>query len=208
MEPQTGDNLSFEDAALVRQVQQGEMRAFEQLVVKYQGRIYNLCLRMVSHAESARDLTQDTFLKALQAIQRFEHKSSFFTWLFRIAMNLSITYRRRSKRIRMQSLDAGDSSAESGGEQAGRLQTLVAEQNMLAPPDEMKRAELHRQVMAALEELDEDYKAVVVLRDIEDMDYESIAAVLEIPIGTVRSRLHRGRLALLERLKPAMEKAG
>ena len=93
------NNISFEDAALVRKIQEGDVDAFEHLVLKYQDRVYNICLRTVGHAEDARDLAQETFLKAFDAISRFEHKSSFYTWLFRIAVNLSISSRRRDRKV-------------------------------------------------------------------------------------------------------------
>ncbi len=208
------NNISFEDAALVRKIQEGDVDAFEHLVLKYQDRVYNICLRTVGHAEDARDLAQETFLKAFDAINRFEHKSSFYTWLFRIAVNLSISWRRRDRKIKMLSL-SGDGDGEPGLEsrladvdQASRLRGEVRDSEMLEPPEELKRRETQQAVAHALQRLDEDQRMILVLRDIESLDYNAIAGILDLPLGTVRSRLHRARLAMRDLLRPVMEKVG
>ena len=209
------NNISFEDAALVRKIQEGDVDAFEHLVLKYQDRVYNICLRTVGHAEDARDLAQETFLKAFDAISRFEHKSSFYTWLFRIAVNLSISSRRRDRKIKMLSLSGGGDDGEPGLEsrladtdQASRLRNEVRDSEMLEPPEQLKRRETQRAVAKALGQLDEDQRVILVLRDIESLDYKAIAEILDLPLGTVRSRLHRARLAMRDLLRPVMEKVG
>ena len=207
-------NISFEDAALVRKIQEGDVDAFEHLVLKYQDRVYNICLRTVGHAEDARDLAQETFLKAFDAISRFEHKSSFYTWLFRIAVNLSISSRRRDRKIKMLSLSGGDDgepgleSRLANTDQAARLRGEVRDSEMLEPPEELKRRETQQAVAGALRQLDEDQRVILVLRDIESLDYKAIAEILDLPLGTVRSRLHRARLAMRDLLRPVMEKVG
>ncbi len=210
------NNISFEDAALVRKIQEGDVDAFEHLVLKYQDRGYNICLRTVGHAEDARDLAQETFLKAFDAISRFEHKSSFYTWLFRIAVNLSISWRRRDRKIKMLSLSGGDGDDGEPGleskladtDQAARLRSEVRDSEMLEPPEELKRRETRQAVADALRQLDEDQRMILVLRDIESLDYKAIAEILDLPLGTVRSRLHRARLAMRDLLRPVMEKVG
>ncbi|MCH8912834.1 MAG: sigma-70 family RNA polymerase sigma factor [Planctomycetes bacterium] len=207
------NNISFEDAALVRKIQEGDVDAFEHLVLKYQDRVYNICLRTVGHAEDARDLAQETFLKAFDAISRFEHKSSFYTWLFRIAVNLSISSRRRDRKIKMLSLSGGDGepgleSRLADTDQAARLRGEVRDNEMLEPPEELKRRETQQAVAGALRQLDEDQRVILVLRDIESLDYKAIAEILDLPLGTVRSRLHRARLAMRDLLRPVMEKVG
>ena len=207
------DNISFEDAAVVRSVQQGEIGAFEHLVVKYQDRVYNICLRMMGHSEDARDLAQETFIKAFDAINKFEHKSSFFTWLFRIAVNLSISRRRRDRKINMYSLsgDDDDSSSEASlaqRDQALKLRGAAQDSLGLEPSERLGREETRQAVARALQTLDDEQRMILVLRDIESLDYATIADILELPLGTVRSRLHRARRALGELLRPVMEKAG
>ncbi len=206
-------NISFEDAAVVRQIQEGDIGAFEHVVLKYQDRVYNICLRMVGHREDARDLAQETFMKAFEGISKFEHKSSFYTWLFRIAVNLSISWRRRDKNIRMYSLngDEGEPGLESRlsqADQALKLRGAVRGSETLQPPEELRRKETRQAVTSALQQLDDDHRLILILRDIESLDYAAIASILELPIGTVRSRLHRARLALRDLLKPVVEKVG
>ncbi len=207
------DNISFEDAALVRKTQEGGIAAFEQLVLKYQDRVFNVCLRTTGHREDARDLAQETFIRAFEGINRFEHKSSFYSWLFRIAVNLSISHRRRDKKFKMYSLSGDDDkgSLESQlaqTDQAVKLRTVSGHEDGLQPPDLLKRQETRRAVADALQRLDEDHRMILILRDIESLDYAAIAEILQLPLGTVRSRLHRARLALRELLKPVLEKVG
>ncbi len=205
--PSGSENICIEDAALVRRIQEGDVSGFEQLVGKYQDRVYNLCLRMVGHSESARDLAQETFIKAFEAIGRFEHKSGFYTWLFRIAVNLSLSQRRRDGRTRVYSL-SGESEDPNGtvevlGTQAERLGGRV-DTDRLEPAEHVRLRETRQAVRDALMQLDEQQRVMVVLRDIEELDYQAIAEVLNLPLGTVRSRLHRARLALKELLEPLM----
>ncbi len=207
------DNISFEDAAVVRSVQQGEIGAFEHLVVKYQDRVYNICLRMMGHREDARDLAQETFIKAFDAINKFEHKSSFYTWLFRIAVNLSISRRRRDRKIKMYSLSGDDDETDlekrlTHGDQALKLRGAARDSLGLEPSERLGREETRQAVARALQTLDDEQRTILVLRDIESLDYATIADILELPLGTVRSRLHRARRALGELLRPVMEKAG
>lgn len=207
------DNISFQDAALVRKTQEGGIAAFEQLVLKYQDRVFNICLRTTGHREDARDLAQETFIRAFEGINRFEHKSSFYTWLFRIAVNLSISHRRRDQKFKMYSLSGDD---DQGGlesqlaqtDQAVKLRAVSGHEDGLQPPDLLKRQETRRAVAEALQRLDEDQRMILILREIESLDYAAIAEILELPLGTVRSRLHRARLALRELLKPVLEKVG
>lgn len=200
-------NITFEDAALVRQTQEGDIRAFEKLVIKYQDRVFNICVRMVGHHENARDLTQDTFLKALDAIDRFEHRSGFYTWLFRIAVHLCISFRRSNREAKTLSL-SGRSEDDGMEHQALKLHAMARADRSLQPAAAMQSAETRRAVLDALAELDDDHRVILVLRDMDGLDYGAISDVLEIPIGTVRSRLHRARLAMRELLKPVLEKAG
>jgi RNA polymerase sigma-70 factor (ECF subfamily) len=171
------------------------MQAFGLLVAKYQDRIYNLILRLCGNASDAEELAQETFLKALEKIAQFRGNSLFYTWLFRIAANLAISFRRRGARVKFHSLAAGD----DGDGQTG-LEARLADAREPSPQHAVASAETASAVLRALEELDEEARLVVVLRDVEDMDYSQIAEVLELPVGTVKSRLHRARCLLKEKL--------
>ncbi|MCH7813616.1 MAG: sigma-70 family RNA polymerase sigma factor [Planctomycetes bacterium] len=192
-----------DEPGLIRRMQAGEMAAFAELVRRYQDRVYNTVWRICSHTEDARDLTQEAFLKAQQSIGSFRGHSGFYTWVFRIAVNLAISHRRKAARRRTLSLDAppaaGDSDRAASG-LAARMQEKVPS----SPDAEAMKSEIHGHVAAALEGLDEEFRTVVVLRDIEGLDYRQISEVLGIATGTVKSRLHRARVALREALGPVL----
>ena len=189
--------ISFEDAALVEQCQSGDMQAFGSLVAKYQDRIFNMVYRMCGRRADAEELAQEAFLKALERIGQFRGHSQFYTWLFRIAANLTISHRRRGGRVRFQSLSGPEEFEHS---QADALTAAVARRRNPAPEAAVMAAETNRRVMEALEELDDEFRLVVVLCDMEEMDYAQIAQVLGVPVGTVKSRLHRARCMLREKL--------
>lgn len=186
---------SAEDAVLVEQARNGDMTAFSHLVNRYQDRVVNTCWRMCGCLDDAQDIAQEAFLNALQSIGSFRGKSGFYTWLFRIAVNLSLSHRRKRARRPTLSLHTGEDDPMQG-DAAARLATVDDD-----PSARLHARETQRLVADALEELDDDHRAVLVLRDIEGFDYAGIAEVLELPVGTVKSRLARGRLALRERLK-------
>ncbi len=173
-------------------------------MAKYQDRVYNMILRMVGRPADAEELAQETFLKALEKIGQFRGQSGFYTWLFRIAANLSISQRRRSARIRFQPLGGrDDDEADQLGELAG--QTAYARQER--PDSAALAAEAHQRIVEALDDLDEEFRLVVVLRDIEEMDYTQIAEVMEVPVGTIKSRLHRARGMLKDKLSDLVEES-
>ncbi|MBU0639792.1 MAG: sigma-70 family RNA polymerase sigma factor [Planctomycetes bacterium] len=178
--------IELSDADLVARAQGGDAAAFAGLVSRYQDRVYNVCHRMCHNHADALDLTQTTFLKALEALPRFEARANFYTWLFRIATNLTLSHHRAARRRRTASLDA------SGFD--GRKREPVRNED--GPAQAAAQQELHGRVAEALARLDEEFRAPVVLKDIADMDYATIAQILEVPLGTVKSRIHRGRLLL------------
>ncbi len=194
-----GRTIEFQDQALVARCRQGDMSAFGGLVAKYQDRIYNLILRLCPNASDAEELAQETFLKALEKIGQFRGGSGFYTWLFRIAANLAISSRRRRARIKFHSLAAGDD-----GEGQTGLEARLADSREPSPPRAVASAETAQAVLRALEGLDEEARVVVVLRDVEDMDYSQISETLDLPVGTVKSRLHRARRLLKEKLADLM----
>jgi len=186
-----------EDAELVEQCRKGDLAAFGRLVTKYQDRILNTCWRMCGNRETAEDLTQEAFIRAFEALGQFAGRSRFSTWVFRIAVNLSISAKRKERGRRTHSLD--DDRGQSGdGRLASAAERLASSE--VQPVDCLLGREREREVLAALAEIDEESSTVVVLRDVEDLSYDEIAEILDIPVGTVKSRLHRARLALRHRL--------
>ena len=191
------------DASLVQRLQAGDAGAFTELVRRYQDRVFNTAWRICGNAEDARDVTQDAFLKAYESIGSFRRASGFYTWVFRIAVNLAISHRRATKRHPTQSLDA-PAEPHLARSQAATLASRVQERQAHDPARGAMSAEMQGHVVAALQELDDEFRSVIVLRDIEGFDYRQIADILGIAPGTVKSRLHRGRLALRKLLAPVL----
>ncbi len=185
--------VPLEDVELVEQVCAGQTSAYARLVTKYQDRVFNTCWRICGNLEDARDLTQDAFLKALESIAGFRRQSSFYTWVFRVAVNLSLSHLRKTKRRRTVSLD------DEPGFRETQADALTARVRLAAVDDACDTAaagETHGRLLNALQELDDEFRAVVVLRDMEGLDYGEISEILDVPRGTVKSRLHRARMAL------------
>ncbi len=187
--------LDEADGQLVAKAQRGDTAAFGSLVERYQDPLFNGVYRMVGQREEAEDLAQEAFVKAFRGIGRFEGRSSFYTWLYSIAFNLVISYRRKTgsaRHLNPLSLNHG------GGDDGPGLEAQDASEG---PDAQAQRGETRQRIEAAIAELDAEHRAVIVMRDIEGFDYETIAEVLGCPQGTVKSRLHRARLALREMLK-------
>jgi RNA polymerase sigma-70 factor (ECF subfamily) len=196
---------------LLRKAQHGDRSAYGQLVVAYQDRLYNALLRLVGDFEEARELTQEAFTRGLMKLQSFRGDASPYTWLFRIAVNLAISHLRKVQRHRVFSLDNpspnGNGRRRDSGsdDQAASLADRVTRDQGDLPPDALETRERHEQVLAALGRLDAEYRAVLVMRDIEGFDYQQMADVLGLPLGTLKSRLFRARLALRDELKAYMK---
>lgn len=193
---QMGNNGEFQprwrdlpDRALVERAQKGEGEAFDELVRRNQDRIYNAVLRFSGNAEDACDITQGAFINAFRKISGFKGDSAFSTWVYRIAFNQSVSFRREQGRHIAVSLDASE-------------EELVSEPAIEPFSGRgIESEETRHKIQQALLGLSEDDRRMIVLKDIEGRSYEEIASILEIPKGTVRSRLHRARTALRERLK-------
>jgi RNA polymerase sigma-70 factor (ECF subfamily) len=184
-------NIKIDDAVLVEQCRQGDSEAIEQLILKYQNRIYNVILRICRNTDDAAELTQETFVKIIEKINEFEGRSSFYTWAFRIAVNLTLNYCQRSVRLKSRSLDA---EGDEHNRQARReLKEFLTDESCPDPAAVAQNKELCGMIVDALMKLDDAHRAVVVLRDIEGMNYARIAEVLDIELGTVKSRLSRAR---------------
>lgn len=186
------------DAGLIRDCRTGDVSAFGRLVTRHQDRVYNLCLRMCGRHQDAEDYTQEAFVRAFGALGQFDGRSRFYTWLFRIAVNLILSDRRKGARHRVVSLNATEPSENVDGRPGSLAHDLRA--NEPDPSDMADLQDRHGRVMSALESLDTEQRAIIILRDIEGLDYAEIAQVLNVAPGTVKSRLHRARLALRERL--------
>ena len=193
MTSRSGTSGGPTDPELVARIIAGDGAAFSALVERYQDRLYNAVYRLVGSAEDARDLLQDTFVKAYENLGTFRGGSSLYTWLFRIAVNTSLSHRRKRKWLQVGSGGDGDDPAPAPD---------AAAQD---PSDRLVAAETEALVQQALDSLDDDHRTVVVLRDIQHCDYHEIAEILEVPTGTVKSRLHRARLTLRDRLKPLLK---
>lgn len=208
-EPSEPINLAARrELDLLRKAQHGDRASYGQLVVAYQDRLYNAILRLVGDADEARELSQEAFTRGLMKLSSFRGDASPYTWLFRIAVNLAISHLRKVQRHRVFSLDTPprNGNGRHDDDQASSLADRVSEGGLsggiaVLPPDDLERKELHREVLAALGRLDAEYRAVLVMRDIEGFDYQQMAEVLDLPLGTLKSRLFRARLALRDELR-------
>ena len=174
----------------------GDARSFDTLVDRYGGHVFGLLLRITNDPEEANDLTQDTFLKALKGIGKFRGESGIRTWLFRIAINQSrnrFRWWKRRKKHKTVSIDApvGDTEMSFSDGLSDPAPN---------PEDDVLRKERHKRLLSAIDDLSETYKEAVVLCDIEGLSYEEISTVLEIGMGTVKSRIARGRRELRSKL--------
>jgi len=191
--------INIDEVVLVKRCQQGDSAAMERLILRYQNRIYNVILKICTDPDDAAELTQETFVKIIENINRFEGRSSFYTWAFRIAVNLTLNYCRRSVKLGFRSLDAEQVQYNSDAKQL--LKQFLSDDSSLEPAVVAQNREMCKIAVEALVQLDDAQRAVVVLRDIEGMDYARIAQVLDIKLGTVRSRLSRARSRLRQILE-------
>ena len=192
------------DVDLLKKAQLGDRGAYGQIVLKYQDRLYNGVLRMVGDADEARELTQEAFTRGLMKLDSFRGDSAPYTWLFRIAVNLAISQLRKVQRRRVFSLDAAPAASSNGRhpqDQAAGLADRFGRNGTQTPAQQAENHERDSHVLAALGRLDAEYRAVLVMRDIEGFDYQQMADVLGLPLGTLKSRLFRARLALRDELK-------
>lgn len=173
---------------LVSQARAGDTAAFEQLMLDNQDRVYTLCLRMTGDREDALDLAQETFLNAWRGLSSFQGNSSFSTWVYRLASNACIDFLRKRKRRQQgespHSLDDEEAPLSEPADPRG------------SPEEELERRELRRAVERGLQALPDHHRQVLVMRELSGMSYQEIGAVLDLDLGTVKSRIARARLAL------------
>ncbi|MCB9742501.1 MAG: sigma-70 family RNA polymerase sigma factor [Alphaproteobacteria bacterium] len=178
------------DREIVDAVLAGDPTAYRVLVERYQGRIYTMICGMVRDREEARDLTQEAFIKAFHNLSRFRRDARFYTWLYRIAMNVSIDHIRKHKKRQTSEFDEqiATRDADGGIDEAHR--------SMGDPGKELARKRLNQRIMDALDTLSPDHKQIILLREIEGFSYKEISDALEVPEGTVMSRLFYARKQL------------
>ena len=189
-------NINIDEAVLVEQCQRGDSAATERLILRYQNRIYNVILKICANTDDAAELTQETFVKVIENIDRFESRSGFYTWMFRIAVNLTLNYCKRSVKLGLKSLDA--EADEHSGQAKQTLKELLYDDNSPDPAAMAQNKELCELIVKAMMKLDDAQRAAVVLRDIEGMKYAQIAEVYDVELGTAKSRLSRARSNLSE----------
>jgi RNA polymerase sigma-70 factor (ECF subfamily) len=187
----------MDDNALIDRFLQGEKSCFDELVLKYKNMVFTVCLRMLGDYEEALDTSQDVFLKIYTSLADFRRESKFSTYLYRVVMNFcknKLKVMARTSRKRCFSLD------EPVRREEGELKRQIPSTGP-TPREVLENKEKQEKIMAGLQVLKQEYREIIVLREIRDLSYEEIALVLNIDIGTVKSRLNRARLAFRDILK-------
>ncbi|SFG45132.1 MULTISPECIES: RNA polymerase sigma factor RpoE [Neptunomonas] len=193
----SSENQTDIDQQLVERVQAGDKRAFDLLVGKYQHKIIGLVGRYVYDHHEAMDIAQEAFIKAYRALPRFRGDSAFYTWLYRIAINTAKNHLvSRSRRTPDVDVDVADAEYFDGGDELRELEN---------PENSLFRDELELVVKKALDQLPQDLRSALTLREFDGMSYEDIALVMDCPVGTVRSRIFRAREAIDKQIAPLME---
>lgn len=177
---------AISDAACIERLQRGETEAFEVLVRRHEKTIFNLIYRMLGDYDEAAEVSQEVFLSAYRAMGQFRGDANFSTWLYRIALNHAITRRKSLATYQQRFVPIEDSEPVTEAKPG--------------PAEAMEKKELRQRVQQALNRLDPEDATVILLRDLQDVPYDELARVLEIPVGTVKSRLHRARQALKSQL--------
>jgi RNA polymerase sigma-70 factor (ECF subfamily) len=178
--------VNTDDRRLISECLKGRVEAFGELVRRYQDRLYHSIFRVLDNAEDAYDVVQDSFLNAYQSLNSFKGDSEFFTWLYRIAFNTAISLKRKKRAILRLDWDGdGGSGIEPADESAFH-----------DPGARLERSEEEANLQGALNRLSPEHRAVLVLKDLDGRKYEDIAEILAVPVGTIRSRLHRARVEL------------
>jgi RNA polymerase sigma-70 factor, ECF subfamily len=187
-------DVNASDQILIDRCLAGQTEAFGELVTRHQDRLYGTLVNLLGSPHDARDASQDAFVLAFEKLETFRRESAFYSWLFRIAYNAAVSRHRKTRRI-------------SGSVEAARDATgaePVDERPETDPTHQLDTQERQSIIRSALNELAEDYRTAIVLREMEGMSYEEIAGVVNVPVGTVRSRIHRARTELREKLTRAM----
>lgn len=195
--------VSASETDLLAQLKAGDSTAFDILINRYSGDLYSLLLRLTANPEEARDLTQETFLRVIQSVKNFRGEASLKTWLFRIAINQARN-RRRWWLARRQNMTISLDDGRRDDEDSPNLHDTLTDDSRVSPEDEALQREQSAKLRDALQGLSPNFREAVVLRDIEDLSYEEIADALQTNVGTVKSRIARGREELRKRLKRSL----
>lgn len=190
-----GDKIA--DSNLVEKVQRGDKKAFDLLVIKYQNRVVNLVSRYVRDPADAQDIAQEAFLKAYRALPNFRGDSAFYTWLYRIAINTAKNYLASRARRPQEVQPSGYDDETYDLEEA--LKEEATPENLLLTD------EIQATILKAIDDLPDDLRTAITLREVEGLSYEEIAETMSCPIGTVRSRIFRAREAVDNKLRPLLE---
>ena len=189
------DNIA--DKEIIERVKNGDKKAYDLLVLKYQQRVINLISRFVKNYADALDISQETFIKAYKALPNFRGESAFYTWLYRIAVNTAKNHLTvQSRKITKSDYDVAEIEQIEGN-------MTLTEQT--TPENLLIKDELQETVLNTIENLPEDLKSAIMLREIEGLSYEEIATVMECPVGTVRSRIFRARETIDNKIKPLLK---
>jgi len=188
---------SHDEAGLITELQAGSESAFDWLVTHYHGPVYSLALSMLGDTADAADSTQEVFLKAFRGIRRFRRGSSLKTWLYRIAVREALNNRRWFKRHLQKNVSI-DAESEEG------FAPVEVQDSNASPYEQMATHEIQAAVQEALQQIPEVFRSAVILRDLEGLSYEEVAEVLDCSVGTVKSRILRGRRTLKELLEPLL----
>lgn len=191
------------DRALVHAWRAGDSDALAELLERYQDRLYAICFRMTSDPDSARDLAQESMVKVIQGLPQFGGRSKLSTWMFRVAINVCLTDRRRQRLRKTASLDlmrSKDTGSSGFGSGNGFSESLAGGREPGAFSD-AKQSEERELLYAGMSRIDESQRAIIILRDVHDLDYHQIADILDIAGGTVKSRLFRARQALRDEIE-------
>ncbi len=196
-----GDPSEAQELEWVRAIQRGDSAGLAPLLSRYQDRLFGVCMRMVNDRDLAADLTQDAMIKVIEGLGSFDARAKLSTWMIRVTMNVCLS-RLRAERVRRHaSLDAPTERGPTGSGLGGRVDAWIGQGGEPAPSEGVELDEVRRQVSAALLRVAPEQRAILVLRDCRALDYEQIAEVLAVPVGTVKSRLFRARAALREALE-------
>jgi RNA polymerase sigma-70 factor (ECF subfamily) len=188
------------DGELVRACRHGDKEAFRELVERYQRRVVSVALGMVHNRDDALEIAQETFIKAFENLAQFKGESSFYTWLYRIAVNRAIDHQRRVRRQRTVALD----DVAGTGEDGERIEGTLKEDRFGDPYQDTQSREIGDRVAEAINELTPDHKAVILLREVEGLSYDEISRVMQCSKGTVMSRLHYARKKLQKKLRDCL----
>jgi len=193
--PPMADDIT--DKEIIERVKNGDKKAYDLLVIKYQQRVINLISRFVKNHSDALDVSQETFIKAYRALPNFRGESAFYTWLYRIAVNTAKNHLTvQSRKITKSDYDVTDIEQIEGNMSLTEHTT---------PENLLHKEQLQEIVLKTIENLPEDLKSAIMLREVEGLSYEEIASVMECPVGTVRSRIFRARETIDNKIKPLLE---